>query len=77
MGFMPALKYLQKNSLIVFERGRKAHDYVLLVTHLLIGSGSLSPDSENMDIVPADAVQYPSVSIARSRIAQKRGTIER
>jgi len=26
-GFMPAFKYLQKNSLIVFERGRKARGY--------------------------------------------------
>jgi len=25
---MPALKYGQKNSLIVFERGHKAHGYV-------------------------------------------------
>ena len=28
MGFTPAFKYLQKNSLIVFERGHKAHGYV-------------------------------------------------
>ena len=28
VGFMPAFKYLQKNSLIVFERGHKAHGYV-------------------------------------------------
>ncbi len=27
VGFMPAFKYLQKNSLIVFERGHKAHGY--------------------------------------------------
>jgi hypothetical protein len=27
-GFTPAFKYLQKNSLIVFERGRKARGYV-------------------------------------------------
>ena len=27
-GFMPAFKYRQKNSLIVFERGHKAHGYV-------------------------------------------------
>jgi hypothetical protein len=26
--FTPAFKYLQKNSLIVFERGRKARGYV-------------------------------------------------
>jgi hypothetical protein len=26
-GFTPASKYLQKNSLIVFERGHKAHGY--------------------------------------------------
>src|SRR2546426_7566894 len=28
VGFMPAFKYRQKNSLIVFERGHKAHGYV-------------------------------------------------
>jgi hypothetical protein len=28
VGFMPASKYLKKNSLIVFERGHKAHGYV-------------------------------------------------
>ncbi len=28
VGFMPAFKYRQKNSLIVLERGRKAHGYV-------------------------------------------------
>jgi len=28
VGFMPAFKYLQKNSLIVLERGHKAHGYV-------------------------------------------------
>ena len=27
VGFMPASKYLQKNFLIVFERGHKAHGY--------------------------------------------------
>ena len=29
VGFMPAFKYRQKNSLIVSERGHKAHGYVL------------------------------------------------
>ena len=28
VGFMPAFKYLQRNSLIVLERGHKAHGYV-------------------------------------------------
>src|SRR6266850_3807055 len=28
VGFMPAFKYRQKNSLIVLERGHKAHGYV-------------------------------------------------
>ncbi len=28
MGFMPAFKYRQKTSLIVLERGHKAHGYV-------------------------------------------------
>jgi len=28
VGFMPAFKYRQKNSLNVFERGHKAHGYV-------------------------------------------------
>jgi len=28
VGFTAAFKYLQKNSLIVFERGHKAHGYV-------------------------------------------------
>src|SRR5882762_10232580 len=27
VGFMPASRHLQKNSLIVFERGHKAHGY--------------------------------------------------
>ena len=27
VGFMPAFKYLQRNSLIVLERGHKAHGY--------------------------------------------------
>jgi len=27
VGFMPAFNYLQKNSLIVLERGHKAHGY--------------------------------------------------
>ncbi len=31
VGFMPAFKYLQKNFLIVFERGHKAHGYVSAV----------------------------------------------
>jgi len=28
VGFMPAFKYHQENSLIVFERGHKAHGHV-------------------------------------------------
>ena len=28
VGFIPAFKYRQKNSLIVLERGHKAHGYV-------------------------------------------------
>jgi hypothetical protein len=30
-GFMPAFKYLQKNSLMVLERGRKARGYELIL----------------------------------------------
>src|SRR5882672_6200660 len=34
-GFMPAFKYRQKNSLIVFERGHKARGYVQTVSAML------------------------------------------
>jgi len=37
VGFMPAFKYRQKNSLIVFERGHKAHGYVQTADVFLLG----------------------------------------
>ena len=35
---MPAFKYRQKNSLIVFERGHKAHGYVQTAECFLLGN---------------------------------------
>jgi len=35
---MPAFKYRQKNSLIVFERGHKAHGYVQTADVFLLGN---------------------------------------
>ena len=43
MGFMPAFKYRQKNSLIVFERGHKAHGYVQTADGFLLGNRPLRP----------------------------------
>ncbi len=40
VGFMPAFKYRQKNSLIVFERGHKAHGYVLTADVFLLGNSA-------------------------------------
>jgi len=42
---MPAFKYRQKNSLIVFERGHKAHGYVQTADGFSWATGSkiLSP----------------------------------
>ena len=37
---MPAFKYPQKNSLIVFERGRKAHGYVQTADVFPLGNSS-------------------------------------
>ncbi len=39
VGFMPAFKYRQKNSLIVSERGHKAHGYVLNPTCFHLSNG--------------------------------------
>ena len=39
VGFMPAFKYPQKNSLIVFERGHKAHGYESAVDSCKNSSG--------------------------------------
>jgi len=39
VGFMPAFKYRQKNSLIVFERGHKAHGYVQTADAFLWATG--------------------------------------
>jgi len=43
VGFMPAFKYRQKNSLIVFERGHKAHGYVQTADVFLLGNRPVSP----------------------------------
>jgi len=40
---MPAFKYRQKNSLIVFERGHKAHGYVQTADGFLLGNRLLRP----------------------------------
>ncbi len=40
---MPAFKYRQKNSLIVFERGHKAHGYVQTADVFLLGNRPVSP----------------------------------
>jgi len=40
---MPAFKYRQKNSLIVFERGHKAHGYVRTADVFLLGNRPASP----------------------------------
>ena len=37
---MPAFKYRQKNSLIVFERGHKAHGYVQTADVFPLGNSS-------------------------------------
>jgi len=37
---MPAFKYRQKNSLIVFERGHKAHGYVQTPDVFLLGDSA-------------------------------------
>ena len=39
---MPAFKYRQKNSLIVFERGHKAHAYVQTADGFLLKSWNLN-----------------------------------
>jgi len=43
VGFMPAFKYRQKNSLIVFERGHKAHGYVQTADVFLLSNRPTSP----------------------------------
>jgi len=40
---MPAFKYRQKNSLIVFERRHKAHGYVQTADGFLLGNRPASP----------------------------------
>ena len=40
---MPAFKYRQKNSLIVFERGHKAHGYVQTADVFLLSNRPLRP----------------------------------
>ena len=44
VGFMPAFKYLKNNSLIVFERGHKAHGYESAVDRCKNSSGLPAAD---------------------------------
>src|SRR6266850_2608407 len=46
---MPAFKYRQKNSLIVFERGHKAHGYVQTADVFLFGNRPLRPGRYNRE----------------------------
>ena len=50
MGFMPAFKYRQKNSLIVFERGHKAHGYVQTADGFLLGNRPSRPGLQHRQI---------------------------
>src|SRR6267378_1520743 len=43
VGFMPAFKCRQENSLIVFERGHKAHGYVQTAPWFPFGQQALAP----------------------------------
>ena len=76
MGFMPAFKYRKKNSLIVFERGHKAHGYVSAGEASKIPTGG--PPMTTRLSVTGDLLiwtglvidrRYSSVSVCKPRAA--------
>jgi len=63
---MPAFKYRQKNSLIVFERGHKAHGYVQTADGFLLGQQARKP---GVGVVLAEIVSKEKpLAYARGRI---------
>ena len=69
---MPAFKYRQKNSLIVFERGHKAHGYVQAADGFLLKLWNLN--STLWDHVYEDSAPgTETVTIQSHKAAQQKG----
>ena len=51
VGFMPAFKFRQKNSLIVLERGHKAHGYVSAADSVKKSMGSPPPQISSFPVL--------------------------